>query len=50
MPETKEPTMVTWVTCKKFGNRCNICGRYFAELDDICDGGHQVGIQYLIPK
>jgi len=46
MSKTEESTMVT---CEKFGNRCNICGSYFAELDDICGGGHQIGEQYPVP-
>lgn len=46
MPEIKEQTMFT---CEPFGSRCNICGGFFPEGDDICVNGHQIGEHYSVP-
>jgi hypothetical protein len=35
-----------FVTCIAVNNKCNICGRYFPEDDDICDSGHEIGQKY----
>lgn len=32
--------------CQANGNRCTICGGYFADGDDICASGHEIGQQY----
>jgi len=35
-------------TCSTFGNRCTICGAYFASLQDtVCGSGHIIGAQYF---
>ncbi len=51
-PESKEAVTLqasaeTMVTCQVFsGCRCNICGGFFADGDDVCASGHQIGQQY----
>ncbi|MBU1102822.1 hypothetical protein KJ853_04200 [Patescibacteria group bacterium] len=35
--------------CQVFsGCRCNICGGFFADGDEVCASGHQLGRQYAI--
>lgn len=47
----QEVPAVPMVTCQVFsGCRCSICGRFFGDCDDVCDGGHQIGHQYSMPK
>lgn len=43
--ETSEDNLVV---CEVFsGCKCSICGRNFAEGDDICSGGgHEIGQRY----
>ncbi|MFA7365258.1 MAG: hypothetical protein WCZ12_02775 [Patescibacteria group bacterium] len=36
------------VICQAFGSRCNICGSFIPEGDDICNNAHQIGKLYLI--
>ena len=38
------------VVCEVFSScRCTICGAYFADGDDICGNGHQIGCKYSGP-
>ena len=37
-----------FVVCAASGNRCTIDGSYFADGDDICQHGHQIGQQYAV--
>jgi len=35
--------------CQVFsGCRCTICGGFFADGDDICAGGHEIGKKYAV--
>lgn len=35
------------VTATKFAScRCNICGGFIPEGDDVCDNGHMLGQKY----
>ncbi|MBU4204900.1 hypothetical protein KKE19_02770 [Patescibacteria group bacterium] len=44
---TATPVATEMVTCEVFDScKCTICGGYFADGDDICAGGHQIGHQY----
>ncbi len=38
------------VVCEPFANRCNICGAFFGEGDDVCGGSgrHIIGRAYLV--
>lgn len=37
------------VLCSIFsGSRCSICGTYIGEVDNFCNGGHEVGQYYKI--
>jgi len=43
----KETTKM--VVCQVFsGCRCTICGGFFADGDDICASGHEIGQQYPV--
>ncbi|MFP4515089.1 MAG: hypothetical protein ACLFNO_03755 [Parcubacteria group bacterium] len=33
-------------TCQPFANRCNICGTYIPEGDNVCEHGHVIGVTY----
>ncbi|MFA5052370.1 MAG: hypothetical protein WC544_04925 [Patescibacteria group bacterium] len=38
------PQLITCV--QEGGNRCSVCHQMFADGDDICPQGHQIGVQY----
>lgn len=43
-PVVKKQTLVTCGVCSSC--HCTICGGFFADGDDICANGHQIGKQY----
>lgn len=39
------------VTCQVFSTcRCNICGGYIEEGDNVCANGHVIGQKYPVAK
>ncbi|MCH7492772.1 hypothetical protein IID19_04300 [Patescibacteria group bacterium] len=50
-PGTNEYLNSSAVECHAFYScKCSICGGLFADGDDICSNGHQIGKKYLQDK
>lgn len=48
-PKTQQTREVVKKTCQVFsGCRCTICGGFFADGDDICASGHEIGRKYVV--
>jgi len=41
---------VLLTVCRPNGTLCSICGRSFEEGESICAGGHEIGLEYELPK
>ncbi len=46
LPETEKEKKI--VVCEVFnGCRCTLCGAFFADGDDVCANGHEIGQKYF---
>jgi len=46
VPKAKAETNL--VVCHADANHCNICGAFFAEGDNVCEGRHFIGQSYPV--